>query len=90
LSVAGFTALQNGAIRIITTIRRRSLVLGHVFAHKFAQHLRSRLVLRPADFQEFLAQIALNTYAKTGIFHRLRVHPMDTHLCKKYMDSRNG
>jgi hypothetical protein len=58
-------------------------VLGYIFTHKLAQDLCRRLILRPADLQEPLAQIALNPYAKTGIFHRQLVYPMDTHFDRK-------
>ena len=50
----------------------------HIGPHKFSQNLGGRLVLRPADLQELLTQIALNAYAKTSIFHGNRVYTMDT------------
>jgi len=50
-------------------------MLGHIFAHKFTQHLRGWLILRPANLQELLAQLALNSNAKTGIFHGYKSVP---------------
>ena len=50
-----------------------------ILAHKLAQHLCSGLVLGPARFQERFAQIALNPYTETNIFHRDGVYPMDTY-----------
>ena len=40
-----------------------------VLAHEFAQYLSGRLVLRPADLKKLFAQIALDSYSQTDIFH---------------------
>ncbi len=55
-------------------------MLRHIFSHELAQHLRSGLVLRPANLDELLPQLALHPYPKTNVFHGYRVYPMDTRM----------
>ncbi len=58
-----------------------SAVASDIVAHELTQDLSCRLVLRPADFEELLAQFALNPYAEANILHGEGVYPLDTHLC---------
>jgi hypothetical protein len=48
-------------------------MLDDVLAHELPEHLGGGLILSPACFQELVAQLTLNPYAKTGIFHWARV-----------------
>lgn len=42
---------------------------GDILPHKFPQHLRRGPILRLTGGQELLAQLLLNPYPKTNIFH---------------------
>lgn len=48
---------------------------GHIAAHELPQHLRGRLVLRAADFEEALSQGAVYPDPKANVlFHAASVH----------------
>ena len=53
-------------------------MLRHILPHKLAQYLGRRLILRSANLQKLLAQIALNPDSETNILHGVGVYPMDT------------
>jgi hypothetical protein len=44
------------------------LVLGHVSPHKLPYHLSRRPILGTTDLKEIVTQLALNPYAKSGVF----------------------
>lgn len=44
-------------------------MFGNVLAHELAENLGRRTVLFPADLNEALAQLPIDPYAKTRIFH---------------------
>jgi len=41
----------------------------HILAHEFAEDLSGRLVLRPADFQERIPEIAVHANAEPCVLH---------------------
>ena len=44
-------------------------MLSDIAPHKLADDLRGRFILRAADFEKLVTQLALHPYANTDIFH---------------------